>query len=80
MGFSLSLFPILAVLGVFKLRLKGKSAFKFSGFPITHLIFIVTGIGMLTLTYFERPLESSIAVLTALSGIPVFYWFKNRRN
>ena len=80
MGFSLGLFPILAVLGVFKLRLKGKSAFKFSGFPIIHLIFIVTGIGMLTLTYFERPLESSIAILTALSGIPVFYWFKNRRN
>jgi APA family basic amino acid/polyamine antiporter len=80
MGFSLGLFPILAVLGVFKLRLKGKSAFKFSGFPITHLIFIVTGIGMLTLTFLERPLESSIAVLAALSGIPVFYWFKNRRN
>lgn len=80
MGFSLGIFPILAVWGVFKLRLKGKSALKLPGFPITHVIFIVAGIGMLILTFFERPLESSIAILTALSGIPVFYWFKNRRN
>ena len=80
MGFSLGIFPILAVLGVFKLRLKGKSALKLPGFPFAHVIFIVAGIGMLTLTFLERPLESSIAVLTALSGIPVFYWFKNRRN
>jgi basic amino acid/polyamine antiporter, APA family len=80
MGFSLGIFPILAVLGVFKLRLKGKSALKLPGFPFAHVIFIVAGIGMLILTFFERPLESSIAILTALSGIPVFYWFKNRRN
>ena len=80
MGFSLGIFPILAVLGVFKLRLSGKSALRLPGFPITHVIFIVAGIAMLTLTFFERPLESSVAILTALSGIPVFYWFKNRRN
>ena len=80
MGFSLGIFPILAVLGVFKLRITGKSKLKLPGFPVLHIIFIVTGIAILFLAFFERPLESSIAILTALSGIPVFYWFKRNRN
>lgn len=78
MGFSLGIFPILAVLGVFKLRLKGISALKLPGFPILHLFFIITGIAILILAFFERPLESSVAIITALSGIPVFYWFKRK--
>lgn len=80
MGFSLGIFPILAVLGVFKLRRSGKSVLKLPGFPYIHLFFILIGIVMLVLAFFERPLESSIAILTALSGIPVFYWFKRKRR
>lgn len=79
MGFSLGIFPIIAVAGIFKLRLTGESALKLPGFPVVHIIFIVSGIAMLTLAFFERPLESSVAILTALSGIPVFYWFKKRK-
>jgi APA family basic amino acid/polyamine antiporter len=80
MGFSLGIFPILAVLGVFKLRMSGKSALKLKGFPVLHIIFIVTGVTILVLAFLERPIESSIAILTALSGIPVFYWFKRQRK
>lgn len=80
MGFSLGIFPIIAVLGVFKLRLSGKSALKLPGFPVVHIIFIITGIAILILAFFERPLESSIAILTALTGIPVYYWFKRKKN
>lgn len=80
MGFSLGIFPIIAVLGVFKLRLSGKSALKLPGFPVVHIIFIITGISILILAFFERPLESSITILTALSGIPVYYWFKRKKN
>jgi basic amino acid/polyamine antiporter, APA family len=79
MGFSLGIFPIIAVAGIFKLRQKGESALKLPGYPIVQVIFIVAGLVMLMLAFFERPLESSIAILTALSGIPVFYWFKRRR-
>lgn len=79
MGFSLGIFPIIAVAGIFKLRLTGESALKLPGFPVVHIIFIVSGIAMLALAFFERPLESSVAILTALSGIPVFYWFKKRK-
>ena len=78
MGFSLGIFPLLAVLGVFKLRLSGKSALKLPGYPYLHIIFIGTGIAILILAFFERPLESSVAILTAISGIPFFYWFKQK--
>ena len=80
MGFSLGIFPILAVIGVFKLRKMGKSTLKLPGFPYVQILFIATGFIMLVLAYFERPWESSIAILTALSGIPVFYWFKKRKK
>ncbi len=80
MGFSLGIFPILAVLGVFKIRRSGETALKLPGFPVVHIFFILTGIAILILAFFERPLESSIAILTALSGIPVYYLFKRRRN
>jgi APA family basic amino acid/polyamine antiporter len=80
MGFSLGIFPVLAVWGAVKLRINGKSKLKLPGFPFVHIIFIVAGIAILILAFFERPLESSIAILTALSGIPVFYWFKRKNN
>jgi basic amino acid/polyamine antiporter, APA family len=80
MGFSLGIFPIIAVAGIFKIRLQGKSKLKLPGFPIVQIIFIASGIVMLILAFLERPFESSIAILKALSGIPVFYWFKRRRS
>ena len=76
MGFALGLFPILAVAGVFILRKQNKSVLKLPGFPFVHIIFITAGISMLVLAYLERPVESSIALLTTFSGIPVYYWFK----
>ncbi len=80
MGFSLGIFPILAVLGVFKLRKSGKSKLKLPGYPWVQTIFIVANLSILILAYFERPWESSIAIITALSGIPVFYWFKRKNR
>ena len=78
MGFSLGIFPILAVVGVFKLRMQNKSPLKLPGYPFIHIVFIATNVAILVLAYFQRPVESSIAILTALSGIPVFYWFKKK--
>jgi APA family basic amino acid/polyamine antiporter len=80
MGFSLGIFPILAVLGVFKLRITGQSKLKLPGYPVAPVFFILVNVAILVLAYFERPWESTIAVLTALSGIPVFYWFKMKRK
>ncbi len=80
MGFALGIFPIVAVAGVFKLRKQNKSVLKLPGFPIVHLFFIGTGVLILLLAFFERPMESGVAILTALSGIPVYYWFRKKNQ
>lgn len=76
MGFALGIFPLLAVIGLFKLRLTGKSAIKLPGFPVTALIFLVSGFSILILAFLERPKESSIAIVTIVIGIPAYYIFK----
>jgi APA family basic amino acid/polyamine antiporter len=76
MGFSLGIFPILCVIGVFKVRRLNMSPYKLPGFPIVPLIYILAGVSILTLGFFERPIESSIAILMVIIGIPVFMIFK----
>jgi len=78
MGFSLGIFPILAVVGVFKLRRTNKSVSRLPGFPVTSLVYVVTGVSILVLAYFERPIESSIAIGTVLIGIPAYFMFKRK--
>jgi APA family basic amino acid/polyamine antiporter len=80
MGFSLGIFPIIAVLCVLKIRQSGKTVLKMPGYPFVQIVFISAGILMLVLSYFERPVESLVAILTALSGIPFYYWFKRKRT
>ncbi len=76
MGFSLGLFPILSVVGVFKLRRTGRSVFKLPGFPVIPLVYIVAGASILILGFLRRPVESSIALGMVLIGIPVFWIFR----
>ncbi|MFC1502289.1 APC family permease [bacterium] len=76
MGFSLGIFPILAVIGVFKLRTTQKSEYRMPGFPVIPLIYILAGVSILCLAYLERPVESTIALGTVLVGIPAFFLFK----
>jgi APA family basic amino acid/polyamine antiporter len=76
MGFSLGIFPLLAVLGVFKLRRTGRSAVKLPGYPVASAVYILVGTTILVLAFLERPVESLVAVATALVGIPVYLFFK----
>jgi APA family basic amino acid/polyamine antiporter len=79
MGFSLGIFPILAAAGVFKLRqVKGKMR-SLPGYPFTTVVFILCGTAMLLLAFFERPLESSIALLTVLTGVPVYFLLRKQK-
>ena len=80
MGFCLGIFPILAVLGVFKLRRSGGSEYRMPGFPLVPLFFAGTSIFMLILAYQERPVESSIALFTVGAGIPFYILFSRRRE
>ena len=76
MGFSLGLFPILSVIGVFKLRRSGRSAFRLPGYPVVPAVYIVSGAAILTLGFLERPVESSIALGMVLCGVPVYWLFR----
>lgn len=80
MGFSLGIFPILAVAGVFKLRAKSRNEQMIKGFPVHLIIYLFFGLTILLLSYLERPVESSIALATALAGIPFFYYFRSKKR
>lgn len=79
MGFCLGIFPILAVLGLFKLRRSRTVPFRMPGFPLVPIIFATATASILVLAYMERPTESTIAILTVGAGIP-FYWFFRRNK
>ncbi|MCX6329209.1 MAG: amino acid permease [Bacteroidia bacterium] len=76
MGFALGIFPILAVIGVFKLRYKYRNGLKLPGYPVTQIIYIAAGILILILSFLERPAESSIALLVVAAGVPAYLIFK----
>ena len=76
MGFSLGIFPLLAVFGVFKLRRSGQSAVKLPGYPIASAVYIFIGASILVLSFLRQPVESLVVIATALAGIPVYLFFK----
>jgi APA family basic amino acid/polyamine antiporter len=78
LSFSLGIFPILAVAGVFKLRMKKQSVLKMPGYPLLPALFIVFSITILVLAFLERPVESSIAFGVIGMGIPVHQLLKRR--
>ncbi len=80
MGFALGLFPILAVAGIFRLRKMNPTYMKMPGFPVVQIIFLLASLGMLMLSFFERPVESGIALGTVLLGLPAYYYFWKSRE
>lgn len=80
MGFSLGIFPIITIFGLFKLRKRGTGKVKLPGYPFTAVLYILTGVAILVLSFLERPVESSIAIATILVGFPAYYLFGKERN
>jgi basic amino acid/polyamine antiporter, APA family len=78
MGFSLGIFPILAVLGVFKLRRSGRSVIKLPGYPVVPAVYVLAGVTILVLSFLQQPKESSYAIATVLVGIPIYLIFKKK--
>jgi APA family basic amino acid/polyamine antiporter len=78
MGFSLGIFPILVVFGVFKLRRTNLGSYRMPGYPIAPFVYIIFGLGILTLAFLQSPLISGIALGTTAMGIPAYFIFKKR--
>jgi APA family basic amino acid/polyamine antiporter len=82
MGFCLGIFPILTVLGVFRLRSAGTAAgasgppYRMPLYPLPPLLFASASVLILVLAYFERPVESSVALGTVALGVPFFFLFR----
>lgn len=80
LSFSLGIFPILAVAGVFKLRITGQTVLKIPGYPLLPAFFILSSLGILILAFLERPVESAIALAVIIAGIPMYYWLINNQR
>lgn len=80
MGFCLGIFPILAVLGIFRLRRRATPSFRTPGFPVVPIFFATASVLMLGLAFQERPVESSIAILTVVAGLPFYLLFSRSRR
>jgi APA family basic amino acid/polyamine antiporter len=78
MGFALGIFPLFAVAGVFRLKSSGTATMTSSGYPWAPAIYLTTGACILLLSFFQRPTESSIAILSVLVGVPVYVYFKRK--
>jgi APA family basic amino acid/polyamine antiporter len=76
MGFALGIFPLLTVLSVIKLRKAAPAGIRMPGYPFTQIIYLTAGLLILVLAFLERPVESGIAILTVIAGIPAYFLFK----
>ncbi|MBN2093310.1 amino acid permease [candidate division KSB1 bacterium] len=80
LGFALGIFPWLAVAGLFWMRKNKtgeKTAVKTWGYPITPIFFLLGNLFILIVAFYNRPFESSAAIVTVLSGIPLYFlWIK----
>jgi APA family basic amino acid/polyamine antiporter len=77
LSFSLGIFPILAVIGVFKLRMKHQTVLEVPGYPVLPGFFILSSFLILVLAFLERPVESSISLGLIMAGVPIYYWLIN---
>ena len=77
-GFVLVLFSSMAVAAVIVLRIRRPRVlrpFRVPLYPWTPLVFIAFSLWILTFTLSGRPVESSLGIVTVLSGLPLyFYW------
>jgi APA family basic amino acid/polyamine antiporter len=78
MGFALGIFPLFAVAGVFRLKPSAGTDAAYSGYPWAPAIYLASGTCILVLSFFQRPAESSLAILGVLIGVPVYFYFKGK--
>jgi APA family basic amino acid/polyamine antiporter len=84
-GFTLGFFTFLAVLGVFIHRAKFKNVerpYKTWGYPVVPIVYIILIVWILVFTFKSKPLESSLGLLTVLSGsvFYIFNWYYEKKT
>jgi len=82
LGFALSIFPALAVMGLFlarRRRIGDDTAVRAWGYPATPLLFLVSMVVLMIVAFMNRPFESTCAIVTVAMGIPVYWRFVHKK-
>ncbi len=80
MGFCLGIFPILAVLGVFTLPIYHNGGARSVCYSLAAALFASVSLAILVLAFLERPVESTIALVTVGVGIPFYMTFARAKR
>jgi len=84
LGFTLGIFPWLAVAGVFVARRRGigdDTAVRVPGGPLVPVFFLASTLVLMVVAYINRPFESTLAIVTVLAGVPLYFlWVRASRK
>ncbi len=76
MGFALSIFPLMTVIGMVYTRIKKpdlKRPFRVPLFPVIPIIYIVLMIGVIITTLIEKTIPALFAIGVILAGVVIFF-------
>jgi len=82
-GFVLVFFSALAVAALIVLRVQRPELsrpFRVPLYPWTPLVFVGFSAWILIYTAWGRPIESSLGIITVLLGLPMYFYWRRRRN
>ncbi len=82
-GFTLSIFAMMAVAGMMRLRKKypkAKSPYRTFGYPITPLLFILGNLWIILFSIKSRPVSSLFGLATIGTGLLVYWYFSGTRK
>jgi len=82
-GFTLSLFAMLTVIGLLRIRSKQPSAeglYKTFGYPFTPLFFVIGNSWIMFFSIKSRPVPSLLGLLTIGAGLLIYRCFKQKET
>jgi APA family basic amino acid/polyamine antiporter len=84
-GFTLSLFAMLTVLGLMRLRRQDgppSTGYKTLGYPVTPLLFVLGNLWIIYFSIRSRPAPAAAGIVTIVTGLIVYRYFqkKNRKG
>jgi APA family basic amino acid/polyamine antiporter len=71
-----------ALLGVALIKMKrnGTISTGLIAYPLSPIILIVSSIALIINTIITEPVQSAVGLLLVLSGVPVYFYYKKRKN
>ena len=76
--FASFLFYALMAWGLIRMKRKGIVTAKVIGYPVVPIIFILFSLVLVVNTIWVQPRQSAFGIALLLSGLPVYYYFKNK--